>query len=793
MNSGEQKEKIIINHNMRGEIKEVLKYKKILYFYSQTGWGKTSVITTILQDMKKNYDIFSAYENEVGKRVASSNKKIIIIDDFHSLEDEQDIYLISDKIMNSDFNTTFIILSRAEAVSWLKPYIATGQIKIYNQSFFEFGISDIKEMLMANNLDIENMDINRIIRSAKGYPLAIRLVIDRLLRGETLDSNLIEKSKIDIYGYFDFRVFGRFDENLQRFLLQISLFEEFNADMSEMVTGRHDAIDMINECLKYSSFLSWDITNTYRIQNLFREYLMYTFKKRYSEDAMAHIYHNAALYYELKDDISNALKYYTECKEYEKISELLIINANKNPGNGHYYETEKYYKMLPKEEILKSPVLMSGMSMLCSMWSQVEESDYWYTKLKDFASTCNKEDSNYKVAISKVYYLDIALPHKGSSNIASLIVKAAKIMITNNEKIQEFSVTSNMPSLLNGGKDFCIWMKHDRQLHQNLRGAVEKVLGKFGVGLADIALGESLLVKDSEDKYEIMFLLNKGLMEAEKRGNIEIRFVAVALTARLFVSQGRMDTALSILNEFKIKVKEKNNNRLLLNLNAFIVKLYMVSGDNAYANEWLTEEAPDEKKDFYILDRYKYLVKARAYMVNSRYLEAMVLLDRLLDYSEKYDRPYIDMEVNLLKGIILYRQKLDNWMEPIRDAIKISEQFELIRPVAEFGVSLIEPLKKAMITNVDKKFLNRIKSALKEQALLYPKYLQQENVLTDSLTAVERNVLRLICAGEKNDDIGKILEISGNTVKFHVKNIYNKLNVNNRVKAIQAAKDMQLI
>ena len=34
---------------------------------------------------------------------------------------------------------------------------------------------------------------------------------------------------------------------------------------------------------------------------------------------------------------------------------------------GHYAEMEKYYRSLPEAEILASPSLMQGMSMLCAL------------------------------------------------------------------------------------------------------------------------------------------------------------------------------------------------------------------------------------------------------------------------------------------------------------------------------------------------------------------------------------------------------------------------------------------
>ena len=53
-----------------------------------------------------------------------------------------------------------------------------------------------------------------------------------------------------------------------------------------------------------------------------------------------------------------------------------------------------------------------------------------------------------------------------------------------------------------------------------------------------------------------------------------------------------------------------------------------------------------------------------------------------------------------------------------------------------------------------------------------------------SLTVRERELLSSLADGLTNAQIGKKLDISLNTVKFHLKNLYDKLDVNNRAQAV---------
>lgn len=63
----------------------------------------------------------------------------------------------------------------------------------------------------------------------------------------------------------------------------------------------------------------------------------------------------------------------------------------------------------------------------------------------------------------------------------------------------------------------------------------------------------------------------------------------------------------------------------------------------------------------------------------------------------------------------------------------------------------------------------------------------------DALTEREREVLSLIARGSSNERISTELMITVNTVKAHCKNIYQKLNVDNREQAVIVARDRELI
>lgn len=78
-------------------------------------------------------------------------------------------------------------------------------------------------------------------------------------------------------------------------------------------------------------------------------------------------------------------------------------------------------------------------------------------------------------------------------------------------------------------------------------------------------------------------------------------------------------------------------------------------------------------------------------------------------------------------------------------------------------------------------------------ALLYPDYLRRPKEDYQPLTETEQEILCLMEDERSNNEIAEFMDVSINTVKFHIKNIYTKLNARSRQQAIRIARENKLI
>ena len=70
---------------------------------------------------------------------------------------------------------------------------------------------------------------------------------------------------------------------------------------------------------------------------------------------------------------------------------------------------------------------------------------------------------------------------------------------------------------------------------------------------------------------------------------------------------------------------------------------------------------------------------------------------------------------------------------------------------------------------------------------------EHQTKLVEQPTKRELEILGLVANGSSNSEIADQLYVSNNTVKYHLKNLYGKLGVNNRIKLITTARRLGMV
>ena len=74
-----------------------------------------------------------------------------------------------------------------------------------------------------------------------------------------------------------------------------------------------------------------------------------------------------------------------------------------------------------------------------------------------------------------------------------------------------------------------------------------------------------------------------------------------------------------------------------------------------------------------------------------------------------------------------------------------------------------------------------------------PFQVNQQAIAQLGLSARELEVLRLLAEGHSNKEMARRLNLSPNTVKTHLANLYGKLDARRRTQAVSRARDLSII
>jgi LuxR family maltose regulon positive regulatory protein len=784
----EQNMPVVIMSALREQFQTDWEQHRVILFSAPAGYGKTAVVKCLLDGDSTR--VYSAADGDLPTIPPEEGCRAVVIDDLQQVQDTEQQQTICRWIKTYP-NTHFVLISRGILPGWLIPFQFTGMLAVIDKTLLTFDRAATGQMLSQSGIKVSGAELTAIQRDSKGYPLSVVLLCHLLADGGSYGAAVADKMRERTFLYFEQAVYRRFDPPTRQLLLDLSPFETFNLEMAKMVSGDSHVGERLGYLQRNTTMLMFTVPDQYRMIPTFRNFLLWEMRQERTVAEQNTLYGRVGLYYELQDDYAHALECYSRSGDHRKVTELLVKYAEHHPGAGQFYEMEDYYYALPREEVLRSPALMCGMSMLTSLNMEFEESEQWYAELQNYTAGLKKTDAEYQDARSKLAYLDIALTQRGSKGLLEIITSVFSVLTAKEMHLPTFSVTSSLPSVLNGGKDFSDWTKRDDWLYATMRAPVEAVLGRDGVGLADCALCESKFEKGVDISGRMLTLMSR-IGEIHRKGTPDIEFAVTGLLARLQVAQGKPETALETLENLRAEFSGAEHARFLPNLDAMRCRIWLRMSRLDDAQEWLHTKAPATGPRLRGMWRYQYMTRAMVEITNGDCDQALLGLARLLPFTQQCARTLDGLTVRLLMAVCHYRMGDAAWKAELAAALDTAWSYRYIRPVAQLGAAVL-PLLGACKWAKDKHYFEQLLAAVREQTVLYPDFLRKADALSEPLSPTEMQVLRLICHNRSNQEIGDVLGIKLTTVKTHVNHILQKLGVKRRSEAKAAAEMLHLI
>ncbi len=280
--------------------------------------------------------------------------------------------------------------------------------------------------------------------------------------------------------------------------------------------------------------------------------------------------------------------------------------------------------------------------------------------------------------------------------------------------------------------------------------------------------------------------------------------------ARLHAARGERERALTLLDE-ATRFYQRTPIPDVHPIAALKARLWVQLGRLPEAQAWVHHCALSLADEPSYLHEYEQITLARILIAQGKWEQAdgvieqaLDLLTRLLQAAEAGARTGSVIEILLLQALAHAAQgDLPSALMPLTRALTLAAPEGYVRLFVDEGPPMAQLLQKAtlraLLPALLSAYTNTLLTAFEMgqqrdgdvSPLLSPAVAPQP--LVEPLSERELEVLRLFKTTLSGPEIAHELVIALSTVRTHTKNIYSKLNVNNRRAAVQRASDLGLL
>lgn len=741
-------------------------------------------------------------------KISTEEDIIVVFDDYQYIKEKALNATVEYLIKYSPINMHYVFLTREEFPIYLGELRIRDELLEIDESELRFSkeecLNFIKNTL---KFDLSEEFVSKVFSISEGWIGGIQLTALAFKNKKDIEKiDVINKYVIE---YLTEEILKGLNEEERNFIIKTSILNWFDVEFCNYILKIDNSRDIINCLVDKNLFIITlnERENVFRYHHLFKEFLNINFEKL-EESEKKELHLRAYNYLKENDDLNEGIKHLLEIKAYDKA----IQDIEENITN---IKLLTYIKEIPLENLMNSSELMVQ---------------------RIFYHLSNMDIDACKQVIEKIYNSD-KTELKAIANVFKLYIYNYHVTITDEdlkliEKVKLSEITRAI-IYSNIWAFFYKYNEYDKAMYYVLE--TDRIAKKYNM------VSLSIFAKfQMASKFEEMGEFSKVIEAYREVKNIVdknsflsyFKFVYDLGVAGIYMKRYELDKAeksLSIVSgdlemhapiikntiiyhnmEFcfvkgEVKKGIEMADKLIMEYSAsktfipcrfFSAKLKFTLPLKAYKEAELIEfkqliEKYRDNKEMYITIEDE-IVYCRVLYLLLEKEKALKNINEALEGCRKYSMGSFLIEGIIIKILILekdFNTRKREIYNLLREAFHYSIQNRYLRVYIIEGKWLLQLIKKLKndneieLNNNEKEFIQRIID------IEEPNKAQQNDLLSER----EKEVLKVLCEGHSNKEIAEILHISLATVKTHMINIYSKLEVSNRVQAVEKAKKVGLI
>ena len=723
-------------------------------------------------------------------------RKIIVFDDFHFLEDPSVIRFLERAMQGSLAGSLIIIISRSTPRINTAGLVSRGQMFSMNENDLRFTEDELAQYFRRLNITTQPENLHEIMQDTEGWAFAINLIARSFQKAPGYEGYLRNAMKANIFRLMEMEIWDWISERIQSFLVRLSLIDHLSFDLIELLAEGDSSL--ISELDRQNAYIRRDhFINAYVIHPLLLEFLA-TKQEFLSEDEKQKTYRIAGAWCNNNGFKMDAISYYAKTGDYSSIVSIFFELPAEIP-----YDIAKYTASIldqtPEEKFLEVDSLaimhLRSYMSLGNLQKSIKLASYYEKKFLELP-----QDSDFtKHSLCGLYYYWGYLSGLVglTSDIYEFDFYFEKFCRYLTPSFNHSRLKNYYPGPWNNITGSSRKGAPQGYIDAKVRASIviAKYLNGYQNGDTELCMGELKFYEG--DLLAAETFMTRALEISRAAGQPELIHRELLYMLRLNFARGNFLKAEQALKEIKAQLEDEGYTNRFINYDISLSWYYCMLGFPEKTSDWLQQSfSPYSYAGF--IENFGNQIKARYCYLTRNYPPLLAYIGEI---REKASFLYGRIEMLAMEACVYYKLKdKSRAFSVLTEAYETAAPNELLMPFIELGKdmrTLCSVALKNQNIKIPKSWLENMgrkaASYAKHQTHVATEY-RRANRLVNTITFSPREaeVFGDLTHGLSRVEIANNRTLSINTVKMVINSIYSKTGAGNLADLIRFAVERKM-